>query len=132
MKSGAVIESHIGNVSVYAIAQKSAAVTYILHLNTPAIGFGNVDAVLSIDADRCGVLDLIFISEAIERKAFGNRDSLVEIGRDELGVERQKGEETKKKSAWHNFFGGFSTPDESGKFQPSPGKTAKKRRGVTR
>ena len=73
-------------------------------MNTPAIGFGNVDAVLSIDADRCGVLDLIFIGKAIERKAFGNRDSFVEIGRDELSVERQKSEERKKKSAWHNFF----------------------------
>jgi len=96
VKSGAVIESHIGNVSVYPIAQVFAAMTDVLHLNAPAIGFGNVDAVLSIDADRCGVLDLIFIGEAIERKAFGNRDSLVEIGRDELGVERQKGEESKE------------------------------------
>ena len=72
-------------------------------MNTPAIGFGNVDAVLSIDADRCGVLDLIFIGKTIKRKAFGNRDSFVEIGRDELSVERQKGEESKKKCAWHNL-----------------------------
>jgi hypothetical protein len=99
VKSGAVIKGHIGDVSVHTVAQESATVTDILHLHTPTIGFGNVDAVLSIDADCRGVLDLILIGEAIEPKAFGNRDSFIEIGRNELSADRQKGEEREKKWA---------------------------------
>lgn len=69
--------------------------TDVLDLNAPAIGFRNVDAVFGVDTDRSGVLDLTLVGESIERQSFGNRDLFVELGRDELGAEREKGGERK-------------------------------------
>ena len=93
VEGGAVFESHGGNVSVYAVAQEFPPVADVLNLDAPAIGFSNVDAVLGVEADRGGVLDLVLVGEALECQPLGNGDFLVELGRDELGTKGKDGGE---------------------------------------
>ena len=65
----------------------------VLDLDPPTIGLGNVNPVLTVNADCGGILDLGLIGKASESQAIGDCDFFIQLGRDQLGVEGDESRE---------------------------------------
>ena len=106
VERGAVGEGHGGDVAVDPIPEVATvftAVADVLDLHAPAVGFSNVDPVLSVKADGSGILNLRLVGESRKGESFRNGDLGIELGRDKLCVQREECRKRKDECAVHDL-----------------------------